>query len=59
MAACERCWADAYVLYRIGGMKSQVEHYHDLLAERADDPECRSSAAAAATPQHGRGAERG
>ena len=58
MAACERCWADAYVLYRIDGMKSQVEHYHDLLAERVDDPECRSSAAAAAVQQHRNGTER-
>lgn len=34
MAACERCWADAYLRMMAEPSKSQTEHYHDLLAER-------------------------
>lgn len=36
MTACETCWGDAYTRARmLGG--TQVEHYHTLLTERADD----------------------
>jgi len=37
MPACEKCWGDAYRRERdLGG--SQAEHYHNLLAERQDNP---------------------
>lgn len=38
MAACEDCWGDAYARARMFG-GSQVEHYHELLVERAEDHE--------------------
>lgn len=37
MSACETCWADAYVEARLKG-GSQVDHYHRLLRERAENP---------------------
>jgi predicted trehalose synthase len=34
---CEKCWADAFArAYHMGG--HQVDHYHQLLAERKDNP---------------------
>lgn len=37
MAACEKCWADAYTrMVADGG--SQVRHYHDILRERRGNP---------------------
>ena len=37
MAACEKCWNDAYVLSRtLGG--SQADRYQQLLKERKDNP---------------------
>lgn len=38
MAACEKCWADAYRREQDHPMKSQAEHYHNLLQERKDNP---------------------
>lgn len=39
MAACEKCWADAWYRMRfVDPFKSQSEHYHEILEERADDP---------------------
>lgn len=37
MGACEKCWGDAFVR-SLGSLKSQVEHYNDLLEERKDNP---------------------
>ena len=37
MAACEKCWKDAYTLSRIKGI-SQASCYQELLAKRADNP---------------------
>lgn len=34
MASCEKCWNDAYRRTLSEPMKSQTEHYHDLLQER-------------------------
>lgn len=34
---CEKCWADAYMLMLRDG-RPQGEHYHELLAERKDNP---------------------
>lgn len=37
MTACEKCWADAALrVALLGG--SQVQHYQDLLRERANHP---------------------
>lgn len=42
MTACEKCWADAYQrMMFVNPLKSQTEHYHELLEERKDDP-CRA-----------------
>lgn len=38
MAACEKCWADAFGRVRDHPMKSQTEHYQDLLEERKFNP---------------------
>ena len=38
MAACEKCWADAYMREITHPMKSQAEHYRDLLEERKFTP---------------------
>jgi hypothetical protein len=38
MSACEKCWGDAYVRFMSNPFKDQVEHYHDLLEERKDNP---------------------
>ena len=35
--ACEKCWGDAYML-TLCGTKTQAEYYHQLLAERKDNP---------------------
>lgn len=37
MAACEKCWGDAYFMTRFSG-KDQSECYSILLKERADNP---------------------
>lgn len=37
MAACEKCWGDAY-LRSLGCGKSQAECYEEILKERDDDP---------------------
>jgi hypothetical protein len=34
MAACEKCWNDAYLMYE----GRQAENYHRLLEERKDNP---------------------
>ena len=38
MAACEKCWADAYGRMKANPNKGQGEHYYDLLEERKDNP---------------------
>lgn len=38
MACCEKCWADAYMRKLDHPMKSQTEHYQDLLKERESNP---------------------
>ena len=38
MAACEKCWRDAYNRMRCNPMKSQAEHYSDLIKEREKNP---------------------
>lgn len=38
MASCEKCWSDAYFRVLEDPMKSQTEHYQDLLIERVDIP---------------------
>ena len=38
MAACEKCWADAFHRWMCNPYKSQAEHYKDLLEERKDNP---------------------
>lgn len=38
MAACEKCWNDAYVRMIGDPGKSQSEHYNDLLEERKNNP---------------------
>lgn len=38
MASCEKCWNDAYSRYISHPMKSQVDHYADLIKERKDNP---------------------
>lgn len=38
MAACEKCWNDAYSRSLSDTSKTQVEHYNDLLQERKDNP---------------------
>ncbi len=35
---CEKCWGDAYTRTFIEPMKSQAEHYRDLIKERKDNP---------------------
>jgi hypothetical protein len=37
MAACEKCWADAY-MRSIGSGKSQSDCYYELLEERKNNP---------------------
>jgi len=37
MAACEKCWSDAFVrMMRLGG--SQTDHYGQLIKEREGNP---------------------
>ena len=38
MASCEKCWSDAYMRTLSDPMKSQAEHYHNLIIERKDHP---------------------
>ena len=38
MASCEKCWNDAYTKTHVSPMKSQAEHYTDLVKERKDNP---------------------
>lgn len=38
MAACEKCWSDAYFLAQSDPGKSQSEHYAELLELRKDNP---------------------
>jgi len=38
MPSCEKCWGDAYRREFNQPLKSQSEHYHDLLEERKDNP---------------------
>ena len=38
MASCEKCWSDAYTRTHTNPMKSQAEHYTDLIIERKDNP---------------------
>ncbi len=49
MAACEKCWADAYT-----GTMSQVERYEQLLKERKDKP-CPACQMSGACPSSGHG----
>lgn len=36
--ACEKCWGDAYLRYRLNPEKTQADHYQDLLKEREGNP---------------------
>lgn len=38
MAACEKCWTDAFHRSREAFGKSQAEHYQKLIEERKDNP---------------------
>ncbi len=38
MAACEKCWSDAFMASMNDPSVDQVEHYHRLLKERKDNP---------------------
>jgi len=38
MASCEKCWGDAYFRSIANPMKSQAEHYGELIEERAENP---------------------
>lgn len=38
MASCEKCWDDAFMRSWTEPIKSQTEHYHDLIEERKDNP---------------------
>ena len=38
MSACEKCWGDAYLRTLYNPVKSQADHYRDLLEERKDKP---------------------
>lgn len=38
MASCEKCWSDSYMRIHGDPMKSQTEHYHELLKERKEKP---------------------
>ena len=38
MASCEKCWEDACMLEYSERRKSRAEYYHDLIAERKDNP---------------------
>ncbi|GIV43937.1 MAG: hypothetical protein KatS3mg035_1060 [Bacteroidia bacterium] len=38
MASCEKCWSDAYMRTLSDPMKSQYEHYVDLIKERYNKP---------------------
>lgn len=38
MAACEKCWGDAYSRHMAMPYHSQADHYHRLLAEREGNP---------------------
>ncbi len=37
MASCEKCWDEAYLRTFENPMKSQSEHYSDLVNERKDN----------------------
>lgn len=38
MAACEKCWSDAYGRMRSDPTKSQTDHYQEILEERKEKP---------------------
>ena len=38
MPSCEKCWGDAYMMTLSEPMKSQAEHYSDLIIKRKDIP---------------------
>jgi len=38
MPSCEKCWGDAYMRTYSNPLKSQAEHYSDLIKERKDNP---------------------
>lgn len=38
MSSCEKCWGDAYLRSVNHPMKSQAEHYSDLIEERKNNP---------------------
>ncbi len=38
MASCEKCWSDSYMRIDTDPMKSQTEHYHELIEERKEHP---------------------
>jgi len=40
MASCEKCWGDAYKRTLTNPMKSQAEHYSDLIKERNGSNKC-------------------
>jgi ribosomal protein L37E len=40
MASCEKCWGDAYMRIHTNPMKSQAEHYQDLIKERTGEKAC-------------------
>jgi len=40
MASCEKCWGDAYMRTLTNPMKSQAEHYQDLIKERRGEKAC-------------------
>lgn len=40
MASCEKCWSDAYMRTHTNPMKSQAEHYQDLIKERIGEKAC-------------------
>lgn len=40
MAACEKCWNDAYLRSLDSPMKSQVDHYYDCIKESDKNGGC-------------------
>ena len=40
MSCCEKCWSDAYIrmLCNSESLKTQADHYRELLEERKDRP---------------------
>lgn len=52
MAACEKCWGDAYVRSLSDTSKTQYEHYKDLVMERE-----REGITCVAPPHEDKGAE--